>query len=217
MTGTVLKTRPVQTSEEEVRAVVQEFTGEILQIPPMYSALKVNGRKLVDLARAGKVVDREPRPVTIYRADVLSCRIPLVKLRIVCSRGTYIRTLSHDIGERIGCGAAMESLTRTRAGGWDISEALPLAEVEARKEAGTLEEVVHPLEDLFSGLPRFTVHGENGMKRLKNGNILPPECGEAAGEIRSRRVAVYREDGRFTAVYRWDDGLQAMRPVKMFL
>lgn len=217
MTGTILRERPVRADEEDIRTAVQEFTGEILQVPPMYSALKVNGRKLVDLARAGQVIERKPRPVTVYRAEILACRPPRVKMRVECSRGTYIRTLCHDIGERLGCGAAMDSLVRVRAGGYSLDQAMTLDEVEARQRAGTLEAAVRPLADLFADLPRFTVCGEEGEKRLNNGNLLPPECGRAAGEIRSGRTAVYRGDGSFAAVYGWDEETQMLRPVKMFL
>ena len=113
MSGTVLEERPVNVTEEEVRKVLKSFVGEQLQIPPMYSALKVNGKKLYELAREGKTVERKARPVCFYEIEPLEFHLPLVKIRVTCSKGTYIRTLCHDIGEKLGCGGCMEELLRS--------------------------------------------------------------------------------------------------------
>ena len=110
MSGTVLEEKPVNVTEEEVRKVLKSFVGEQLQIPPMYSALKVNGKKLYELAREGKTVERKARPVCFYEIEPLEFHLPLVKIRVTCSKGTYIRTLCHDIGEKLGCGGCMEEL-----------------------------------------------------------------------------------------------------------
>ena len=110
MSGTVLEERPVNVTEEEVRKVLKSFVGEQLQVPPMYSALKVNGKKLYELAREGKTVERKARPVCFYEIEPLEFHLPLVKIRVTCSKGTYIRTLCHDIGEKLGCGGCMEEL-----------------------------------------------------------------------------------------------------------
>ena len=114
MSGTVLEERPVNVTEEEVRKVLKSFVGEQLQVPPMYSALKVNGKKLYELAREGKTVERKARPVCFYEIEPLEFHLPLVKIRVTCSKGTYIRTLCHDIGEKLGCGGCMEELLRSR-------------------------------------------------------------------------------------------------------
>ena len=108
MSGTVLEERPVNVTEEEVRKVLKSFVGEQLQVPPMYSALKVNGKKLYELAREGKTVERKARPVCFYEIEPLEFHLPLAKIRVTCSKGTYIRTLCHDIGEKLGCGGCME-------------------------------------------------------------------------------------------------------------
>ena len=114
MSGTVLEEKPVNVTEEEVRKVLKSFVGEQLQVPPMYSALKVNGKKLYELAREGKTVERKARPVCFYEIEPLEFHLPLVKIRVTCSKGTYIRTLCHDIGEKLGCGGCMEELLRSR-------------------------------------------------------------------------------------------------------
>ena len=114
MTGAVLSEKPVTVTEEEVREAVGSFVGEQLQIPPMYSALKVNGKKLYELAREGKTIERKPRPVVFYEIRILDMELPLVRISVTCSKGTYIRTLCNDIGEKLGCGGAMEELLRTQ-------------------------------------------------------------------------------------------------------
>ena len=131
MSGTVLEERPVNVTEEEVRKVLKSFVGEQLQVPPMYSALKVNGKKLYELAREGKTVERKARPVCFYEIEPLEFHLPLVKIRVTCSKGTYIRTLCHDIGEKLGCGGCMEELLRSRVGRYSLFESHTLAQVEA--------------------------------------------------------------------------------------
>ena len=116
VTGQVLARCPVEVQESQVRSAAASFVGEYRQVPPMYSALKVNGKKLCDLARAGKEVERKARPVQIYELEILECSLPVVRMRVVCSKGTYIRTLCADMGERLACGGTMQSLRRTRVG-----------------------------------------------------------------------------------------------------
>ena len=125
-TGTALEQRPVELDDEKIEAALQAFRGDIMQIPPMYSALKVNGQKLCDLARKGKTVERQPRPITIHTLEYLGMENGCLKLRVDCSKGTYIRTLCEDIGRALGCGGCMEALRRTKAGEYDISQAVPL-------------------------------------------------------------------------------------------
>ena len=122
MTGQVLKELPVQVSEEKLKETVESFLGEQQQIPPMYSALKVNGKKLYELAREGKTVERKARPVTFSEIQIMEMDFPLIKLSVTCSKGTYIRTLCHDIGQKLGCGGCMEELLRTRSGQFTLEE-----------------------------------------------------------------------------------------------
>ncbi len=129
-TGTVQSRRPVTCSQEEAEKAILSFVGEYDQLPPMYSALKVNGKKLCDLARAGIEVERKPRTVTIFSIRILELSLPRVRMEVHCSKGTYIRTLCHDIGEALGCGGCMESLLRTRAAGFVLEDARKLGEIE---------------------------------------------------------------------------------------
>ena len=146
MSGTVLEERPVNVTEDEVRKVLKSFVGEQLQVPPMYSALKVNGKKLYELAREGKTVERKARPVCFYEIEPLEFHLPLVKIRVTCSKGTYIRTLCHDIGEKLGCGGCMEELLRSRVGRYSLFESHTLAQVEAAVADGTVQDMIDPVE-----------------------------------------------------------------------
>ena len=126
ITGTVLEEKDVKVTEEAVRETVLSFVGDYMQIPPMYSALKVNGKKLCDLAREGKTVERQARPVKILTIDILDVTLPRVRMRVHCSKGTYIRTLCQDIGEKLGCGGCMESLLRTQVSEFLLKDALKI-------------------------------------------------------------------------------------------
>lgn len=147
MTGEVIAEKEVKASEEEVRSAINSFVGGYDQLPPMYSAKKVNGKKLVDLARKGIEVERQPRFVNIMAIDIDKVDLPRVTMTVTCSKGTYIRTLCHDIGQKLSCGAAMESLVRTRVGRFKIEDAITLAELEKLRDEERLEEVV--ITDLF--------------------------------------------------------------------
>ena len=129
-TGETLLERPVEADEETVRTVIASFEGDYDQVPPMYSALKVDGKKLYELARAGKEVERKARPVYISKLEILSVDLPRVRMRVTCSKGTYIRTLCHDIGEKLGCGGCMEHLLRARVGHFPVEVALRLSEIQ---------------------------------------------------------------------------------------
>ncbi|MDE5951890.1 MAG: tRNA pseudouridine(55) synthase TruB, partial [Acetatifactor sp.] len=136
MTGTILARRPVEAGEQQVREAVLSFQGSYLQTPPMYSALKVNGKKLYELAREGKEVERQAREVQIEEIEILDMHLPTLQLRVVCSKGTYIRTLCADIGQKLGCGGAMESLVRTRVGEFSLKDALTLGQLQELKDQG---------------------------------------------------------------------------------
>ena len=213
MTGTVLETKPVNVTEEQVREAAASFVGDKLQIPPMYSALKVNGRKLYELAREGKTVERKPRPVTFYEIRILDMQLPKVRLSVTCSKGTYIRTLCPDIGEKLGCGGAMEELLRTRSGNFTLEESITLSQVEEAVKDGTIEEKLVSIEDVLSGYPAVYATGE-GDRLLQNGNPLTEALVEKS--IREKNVRMYRSSGKFTGIYGWDERKEKYVPVRMF-
>ena len=187
VTGTAQETREVRVSKEELAAVLSRFTGEILQLPPMYSAIKINGKKLCDVARRGGEVERKPRPVTIYELELLEQTGPAdFTLRCVCSKGTYIRTLCHDIGQALGCGGCMSSLRRTMAAGFTLAQAVTLEEVQERGEALLL-----PTDRYFAAYPVYTVASPRQEERCRHGNPLTAK-GLADGTYR-----VYGLEGEF--------------------
>ena len=168
ITGAVLERRPASVSRAELEAVLPRFTGEIRQIPPMYSAIKINGRKLYDLARKGREVERKPRPVTIHALEVLEQNGPEeFQLRCVCSKGTYIRTLCHDIGQALGCGGCMAALRRTMAAGFTLAQAVTLEAVQEQGEALLL-----PLDAYFAPYPAYTISSPGKETRVRNGNPI---------------------------------------------
>lgn len=158
---------------EKILAAASSFTGEIEQIPPMYSAVKVNGKRLYDMARKGITVERKPRRITIYSLQIEEVNLPLVRLRVRCSKGTYIRTLCEDLGNALGVGAAMQSLLRTRVGQFTLDEALTLDEVEriAKTESEKLPGLIRPVDSFFADLPAAECTDE-ALRLLKNGNAL---------------------------------------------
>ena len=166
VTGTELQKRQVSLTERDVEAVLPRFRGEILQVPPMYSALKVNGQKLCDLARKGKEIVRKPRPITIHELEFLGFQEGMVKLRVRCSKGTYVRTLCKDIGEALGCGGCMAALRRTAAGSYDISQAVPLQTLLDTQEP---EQYLRSVDTMFSRYEAVTLT-PNQETRCRNGN-----------------------------------------------
>lgn len=218
LTGTVLKTGETsELTETEVRETILGFQGKIFQVPPMYSALKVNGKKLCDLARAGVTVERKARPVTIYAIQVECVELPYVTMTVSCSKGTYIRTLCHDIGQKLGCGAAMKSLVRLQAAGYHIEDAYKLDKLQELKEAGILKDVVTPIEHVFEVYPVLTTKPEFDIM-LKNGNKMAlQQFQETIKPEPEMKVRVRMSDGRFAAVYEYREDLGLFRPSKMFL
>lgn len=216
MGGEILKQRPVAVSEEAVREAVASFVGSYEQLPPMYSALKVNGKKLYELAREGKTVERQKRPVTIHAIEIVKIDLPLVRMRVHCSKGTYIRTLCHDIGESLLCGAAMEELTRTRVERFFLEEALRLDEVEALMEKGRLGERVLPVDEMFSQTEKLTAPAA-ADKLLHCGNALPLSMlsGMKAPE-HGQQVRLYDSGGAFVGIFACDEKAGRVSPVKMF-
>ena len=165
-TGTILEEKPVSVTESELLAVLEQFRGEIDQIPPMYSALKVNGQKLYDLARQGKQVERKSRRITIFQLECLSFDGNTAKLLVHCSKGTYIRTLCKDIGQALGCGGCMAALRRVKAGEYAIEQAISL---QTLIEAETPESYLADVDSLFARYDRVVLT-ENQEKRCRNGN-----------------------------------------------
>lgn len=218
LTGTVLSACEVPVlTETEIRDVIRTFQGEIMQVPPMYSALKVNGKKLCDLARAGVTVERKARPVTIYKIFVENIELPYVTMTVSCSKGTYIRTLCHDIGAKLGCGAAMKSLVRLQAAGYRIEDAYKLDALQEFSESGTLKDAVTPIERVFEVYPVLTAKPEFDIM-LKNGNKMAlQQFQEMIKPELEMKVRVRMSDGRFAAVYEYREDLGLFRPLKMFL
>lgn len=235
MTGTVLSQKEYSDiTMEQLTECVMSFRGEIMQIPPMYSALKINGKKLYELAREGKTVERKPRPVTIHEISLVDVNLEQGQftMDVTCSKGTYIRTLCHDIGQKLGCLAAMESLVRTRVAVFSLEEALTLSQVEqlVREEPERLEQVVYAVDALFPEYSRWQIQDRYAAK-LANGNPLLPyflkkydnptatssvEVHEAPLETipLGTNILVYDEQGAFKAVYQKGD--KDLRVHKMF-
>lgn len=202
-TGTVLFRREVSVTPEQLTAVLERFRGEIMQIPPMYSALKVNGQKLCDLARKGRQVERQPRPVTIHELTLLSREGDTLRLRVRCSKGTYIRTLCADIGEALGCGGCMQALRRTQAGEYTIAEAVPLQQLLESPEPETY---LRDVDTMFRGYPGVKLTA-NQEKRCRNGNAFSVPL--PGGTYRA-----YSQSGEFLMLAKVEDGV--MSTIKSF-
>ncbi len=197
-------------AKETVRRAVESFLGDYMQTPPMYSALKVDGKKLYELAREGKTVERKARKVQIHRIEIRKMDLPRVWIEVECSKGTYIRTLCDDIGELLGVGGCMEELLRTRVGHFRIEDSVRLSELERYREEGTLEEHLIPVDSVFADCPRLDVP-ERLEPLLYNGNPLRLPEGED-GQL----VRVYDSRGRFIALYRYQQKKHIYKNEKMF-
>lgn len=210
ITGEVKCRCPVNVTPQEVETCIAGFVGEQMQIPPMYSALKVGGRKLYELAREGKEVERKPRPVTFYEIEILSVDLPLVTIRVTCSKGTYIRTLCHDIGEKLGCKGCMESLLRTRVDRFSVEDSLKLSKIEELAAKNQLTEHILLPDQMFADCPEIRAD-RRFDKMLENGNPLPWK-----GEIPAERVRVYHSSGIFIGIYQWQKERGLYRPEAIF-
>ena len=219
LSGRVLSRNSVTASEEEIVNAINSFVGDIMQVPPMYSALKVNGKKLYELAREGKEVERKPRPVTIFSIDILNISLPEVSIRIHCSKGTYIRSLCHDVGEVLGCGCVMKSLVRTRVSMFDIADARTLDEIERIVKAGNLDGIMLKVDQAFEGMETvFVIPTEDAIKHAVNGVPIPATdvfAESISGFEDGRRYRIYLPDNRFIGVYSYNDNLFTLE--KMFL
>ena len=195
ITGSVLERREVNITRETLESALEAFRGEIFQVPPMYSALKVNGQKLCDLARKGKEVERTPRPITIHALTLLEFTGETARLRVRCSKGTYIRTLCKDIGAALSCGGCMEALRRTGAGEYTIDEAVPLDRLLEAENPG---EFLRDVDTMFRRYPAVKL-SPNQEKRCRCGN--PFRTGAPYGATR-----FYSENGEFLAIGRVTGG-----------
>ena len=203
VTGEVLEQRQVSFNRENLEKTLDAFRGDILQVPPMYSALKVNGQKLYDLARKGKTVERQPRPITIHELTLLEAGEDTLRLRVRCSKGTYIRTLCKDIGEALGCGGCMAELRRVSAGEYTIEESVPL---ETLLETEEPEKYLRAVDTMFRNYPEVTLT-ENQEKRCRNGNAFSVKLPD--GTYRA-----YSRTGEFLMLAKVEEGV--MSTIKSF-
>ncbi len=195
-TGEILEAREAEVSRAALETVLEWFTGKIEQVPPMFSAIKRDGKKLYELARAGKEIHRDPRPVTIYALEVLeqTGRSDFL-LRVRCSKGTYVRTLCHDIGQALGCGGCMCSLRRTMAAGFTLEQAVTLEQVQEQREALLLS-----ADRIFAAYPAYRLASAKQERLCRNGNPMPAQ-GLSEGTYR-----VYGQDGTFLSLSRCEKG-----------
>ncbi len=198
--------------EAEVRKTILGFKGDYEQLPPMYSARKINGKKLYELARAGHVVERKPRKVRILDIQVLSVELPRVRMGVTCSKGTYIRTLCHDIGEKLGCHGCMESLKRTRVGQFLAGDSLTLSEIQKKIEDGELGSIVLPVDGLFAQYPSAVVSGKWENTAKNGGALKKAAICQGGGKV----CRLYDEKGAFIALYQWEKEREEYRLLKMF-
>ena len=214
MTGTVLREKTVKVTEDEVRAVISDFLGEQQQIPPMYSALKVDGKKLYELAREGKTIERKARKVHFYEIDIKKIELPYVRFSVTCSKGTYIRTLCHDIGQKLGCGGCMEELLRTRSGNFVWEDSMTLAQVEEAVKNGTIGDRVISIGQVLKDYPEIFCTRE-GDRLLENGNALAEHF--VRGDHKEGWVRMCDSQGEFKGIYQWEEAKKRYQPQKMFL
>ena len=228
-TGKILEERTVKNiTVEEIYQAVASFEGEIMQTPPMYSALKVNGKKLCDLARAGVTVERQARPVQLYSIEIIKMELPRVCMRVRCSKGTYIRTLCQDIGEKLSCGACMESLLRTKVSEFCVQDALRLSEIEERvqKAAGQTQseqwnaemfDFIYAVDSVFLQYKKAVICKE-WNKLLYNGNRMKKDMFVSyQKDWEQQKVRIYDEEGRFIGIYEYSEIHGDYKPVKLFM
>lgn len=217
-TGKILEELIVECSQEEMEQVVYSFLGEYQQIPPMYSALKVNGKKLYELAREGKVIERNPRQVKIHEIKILNVnwQEKEVKFEVTCSKGTYIRTLCHDIGEKLGCGGVMKSLVRTRVSRFQIAESLSLAKIEELVKEEELQEKIMAVDAFFINNPAIYMK-EDANRLIYNGNFFQKRNIKSQEDGIGDWIRVYDSKNIFVGIYKLEEREEIYKPVKMFL
>ena len=220
ISGNILSQTDVNVTKIQIMDVIGSFTGEYDQIPPMYSALKHNGKKLYELARQGIEIERKPRRVNIKSILINDINLEdndkTVTFTVECSKGTYIRTLCEDIGNRLGCGACMQSLKRTRVGSFSIDNSSTLSQIEQMVQAGKTDEILTPIDEMFSDSRKIIISQEYD-KLLYNGNKLPYNSIQGKNDVQhneDEQVRVYDKNDEFIGVYRFEGN--EFVPVKMF-
>lgn len=219
LSGNIIKTGEVRADRKQIEDVIKSFIGEYMQLPPMYSAIKVGGKKLYEYARQGEEVERERRRVHIKDIKILEHKIKdhEITMLVDCSKGTYIRTLLHDIGEALGCGGAMKELTRIRVGSFDIDNALTLSEISRLVENDKFKDYLIPMEDIFPSYSKVIIQREHN-KLVHNGNVFNAGMiKEQALHMLSEYVRVYDADNIFIGIYCFDQDGKVFKPVKMLL
>ena len=205
-----------QLTQADVKRAILSFIGKYDQIPPMYSAIKKDGKKLYEYARAGIEVKREPRPVEIYAIqDITKEADDTYSFDVYCSKGTYIRSLCRDIGRQLSCLAVLSGLHRKEVHGFSVTDALTLQEIEVRQADGTLQDAILPVDALLKQYPAYEIT-EQAENYLRNGNKLSPRFFKDMGERRDTRIRVYHA-GKFVALYDYKEEEQIYKPFKMFL
>lgn len=218
ISGEVINSAPVDVTEDKVTAVINSFVGRQMQVPPMYSALKVNGQKLCDLARQGVIVERKAREINIFSIEIEDISLPEVTMSVHCSKGTYIRTLCNDIGEKLGCYGCMKSLLRTRVAGFKLADACRLSELEEMLKTG--QDFVIPIDSVFDNLPAANVI-ETAQKYVVNGNRISVSFIKEAAEseadfIDGAAYRLYDYKGCFVGIYNYIEETGDFKPVKIF-
>ena len=217
ISGEVLtKSDTAHLKEEDVKNAIFSFVGEYDQIPPMYSALKVNGKKLYELAREGIEIERKARRVQILSIEIKEINLPRVRMEVSCSKGTYIRTLCHDIGQLLGCGACMETLIRTRVSRFELAESLTLAQIQEKKDAGILDTILTPIDAMFASYPKVILKEEFAPLVYNGNSFLIKHVQEGGKYLEGDRVRVYDHAGEFIAVYQFIKEKALFRVEKMF-
>ena len=207
----------MKLSEEKVFDVIKSYIGEYDQIPPMFSAIKINGQKLYNLARKGEEIERPPRHCKIIDITITKIDLPRVSFHVTCSKGTYVRTLCYDIGKDLGVGACMEKLTRTRVERFDIKDSISLSQIEEIRDQGILEQYITPVDEILDMYSKCMV-SEEAEKLLYNGNIFTSrntllKMNHQDGQT----VRVYTHDGKFIGLYMYIAEKQIYKPIKIFL
>ena len=211
--GEVLKTSDLVVTKEEVEEELLKFMGKQKQLPPMYSAKKVNGKKLYELAREGIEIERSACDIEIYDLKLISFSYPEAKISVSCSKGTYIRSLIHDLGQNLGCGAMMTGLLRTKACGFSLEESFFLSDIEKLFDENCLDNIIHPLDELFHYKKVYCLPESD--KLLENGNKIPLDLAKPMEAQIDERLAVYHSDGRFAGIFKKQE--DCYKPEKFFL
>nr|WP_091220409.1 tRNA pseudouridine(55) synthase TruB [Paenibacillus sp. BC26] len=221
LTGTVLEELPsVTLTEADIRRVLSSFLGNIEQVPPMYSAVRVDGKRLYELAREGQVIERKSRPVTIYALDLLDMKLdqphPTIRFSVSCSKGTYIRTLCVDIGQALGVPAVMAELIRTMSGGFTKEQCFTLEQIAQLQAAGELEEKLTPSDEALDHFPRATVSMENVQRAFQGKRIYLNAMFDHGEYAADSIIRLYGKDGTFVGLFTPDEETATLKAVKVF-